>query len=145
MGDEEVGEPELCLEVLEQVDDLRLDGHVQRRDGLVRDDELRAHRERARDADALALTAGELVRVPPQVVGRQADGLEELDDALFPQLPRLGELVDHERLTDDRAHRHPRIERRVGVLEDDLHLLAERAQRALVERRDVLRSEPDLA
>src|SRR2546430_10283343 len=34
------------------VDDLRLDGHVQGRDGLVRDDELRAHRERARDADA---------------------------------------------------------------------------------------------
>src|SRR5216110_546532 len=99
----------------------------------------------ARDADALALTAGELVRVPPQVVGRQADGLEELDDALFPQLPRLGELVDHERLADDRAHRHPRIERRVGVLEDDLHLFAQRTQRALVERRDVLRPEPDLA
>src|SRR5881628_1439099 len=31
VGDEEVGEPELRLEVLEQVDDLRLDGHVERR------------------------------------------------------------------------------------------------------------------
>src|SRR3989449_5216330 len=144
-GDEEVGEPELRLEVFEQVDDLRLDGHVQGRDGLVRDDELRAHRERARDADALALTAGELVRVPTQVVGRQADGVEELDDALFPQLPRRGELVNHEGLADDRPDRHSRIERRVRVLEDDLHLLAERAQRALVERRDVLCPEPDLA
>src|SRR5947199_2231158 len=145
VGDEEVGEPELRLEVLEQVDDLGLDGHVQGRDGLVRDDERRARRGRARDADALALTAGELVRVPTQVVSRQADGVEELDDALFPQLPRRGELVDHEGLADDRPDRHSRIQRRVRVLEDDLHLLAERAQRALVQRGDVLALEGDLA
>src|SRR5216117_2536332 len=91
------------------------------------------------------LAAGELVRVTAQVVGRQADGLEELDHALFPPLPRRGELVYHECLADDRAHRHPPIERCVRVLKDDLHLFPERAQRALVERRHVLRSEPDLA
>ena len=48
--DEHVGEPELALEVLEQVQDLRLHGDVERRDGLVADDQLRIDREGARDA-----------------------------------------------------------------------------------------------
>ena len=47
--DEQVGEAELVLQVLEQVDDLRLDRDVERRDRLVADDELRARaRGRAR-------------------------------------------------------------------------------------------------
>ena len=75
VGDEHVGRPELLLEVLEQVDDLRLDRHVERRDRLVGDDELRAQRERAGDPDPLALAAGELVRVAARVLGRQPDEL----------------------------------------------------------------------
>ena len=63
VADEEVGEPELLLQVLEQVDDLRLDRDVERGDRLVADDELRVERQRPGDADALALAAGELVRV----------------------------------------------------------------------------------
>ena len=62
VGDEEVGQAELALEVLEQVDDLRLDGDVERGDRLVADDELRVQRQGSGDADALALAAGELVR-----------------------------------------------------------------------------------
>ena len=61
--DEEVGEAEPRLEVDQQVEDLRLDRDVERRDRLVGDDQLRLERERARDADALALAAGELVRI----------------------------------------------------------------------------------
>ena len=55
--------PHSRLQVLQQVDDLRLDRDVQRRDRLVADDEVRVQRERAGDADPLALAAGELVRV----------------------------------------------------------------------------------
>ena len=36
--------------------------------------------ERPGDADALALTAGELVREAPGVVGREADEVEQLGD-----------------------------------------------------------------
>ena len=75
--DEEVREPEVALEVLEQVEDLRLDGDVQRRDRLVADDQLRVQRERAGDADALALAARELVRVAVRVVRVEADDLEQ--------------------------------------------------------------------
>ena len=40
-----------------------------------------------------------------------------------------------ERLGDDLAHRHARVERAVGVLEDHLHPAAHRAQLGVVERR----------
>ena len=39
--DEEVGDPELVLQVSEQVEDLGLDGHVQGADRFVADDQLR--------------------------------------------------------------------------------------------------------
>ena len=79
--DEDVREPEVVLQVLEQVEDLRLDRDVERRDGLVADDQLRVDRERPRDADALALPARELVREAVVVLRVQADDLEQLLDA----------------------------------------------------------------
>ena len=79
--DEQVGELELLLQLLEEVDDLRLDRDVERGHRLVRNDEVRVERERARQADALALTAGELVRVAPSSVLRQADDAEQLSHA----------------------------------------------------------------
>src|SRR5262249_37533370 len=47
------------------------------------------------------------------------------------------ELVDADRLADDLAHRHARVEARVRVLEDDLHLPAQRPELCLSERDDV--------
>ena len=81
--DEEEREAQLALQVLEQVDDLRLDRHVQRGDRLVGDDQLRLQGERAGDADALALAAGELVRVAVVVLGVEADDLQQLLDPLL--------------------------------------------------------------
>ena len=63
VGDEQVGQVELGLQVLHQVDDLGPDRHVEGRDRLVGDDEVGLDRQGAGDADALALAAGELVRV----------------------------------------------------------------------------------
>ena len=62
VGDEEIRQVEVLLERQQQVQDLRLYRDVERRDGLVANDELRAERECPRDADALTLTARELVR-----------------------------------------------------------------------------------
>ena len=64
--------PEFALELLEQVDDLGLDGDVERGDRLVGDDQLRVQRQRAGHADALALAAGELVREAVVVLGVEA-------------------------------------------------------------------------
>ena len=74
--DEDVRQVEVALQVLQEVEDLRLHRHVERRNRLVADDELRVDRESARDADALALTARELVREAVVVLGVETDDLE---------------------------------------------------------------------
>ncbi len=61
MGDEEVGEIQLLLEVVQQLQDARLDADVQRAGDLVADDELGLQRESPRNADSLSLAARELM------------------------------------------------------------------------------------
>ena len=63
MGDEQIGKVLLFLEVLQKVQDLGLDRNIQRADRFIADDEARLDCKRTGDADALTLTAGELVRV----------------------------------------------------------------------------------
>ena len=75
--DEDVGEPELVLEVVEEVDDLGLDRHVERGDRLVGDDQPRIQGERTRDADPLSLPARELVWIAVDVGRGEADYLQE--------------------------------------------------------------------
>ena len=78
VGDEEVREPELVLELGEQVDDLRLNRDVERRHRLVQDHQLRVQGKRASDADPLALAPGELVRKAVRVLGAEPDGAQKL-------------------------------------------------------------------
>ena len=91
-----------------------------------------SHRERARDADALALAAGELVREARRMLGRagppgasssamrRARGLLPLAQAVRVRAPRP-------RMSRDP---HLRVQARVRVLEDDLQLAAQRAHAA---------------
>src|SRR5713226_8045126 len=72
--------------------------------------------------------------IPIQRVGLQPDHLEQLDQP-FALLAAFGEFVDFDPLADDRADPHARIERRVGILKHDLHLLAQLAQLAASQRR----------
>ena len=55
--DEQVGEMPLALQLLEQIENLRLNRHVECRDRLVSDNEIRIGSERAGNADALLLPA----------------------------------------------------------------------------------------
>jgi hypothetical protein len=79
--------------------------------------------QRPGDPDALALPARELVRV---AVGRARGGRPTRPAALVTTrrapLGGVADAVDAQRLADDRPDRHARVERAVGVLEDDLHL-----------------------
>ena len=81
--------PSSLLQVVEQVDDAGLDRHVERRDRLVEDEQLGIERERARDADALPLTAGELVREPVGVLGVQTDQLPSAPSRARSVVPRF--------------------------------------------------------
>ena len=79
--DEQIGQLQLLLQIHQQVDDLRLNRHVERRDRFVGDDERRVQRERARHADALPLAAAELVRIALEMRRLEADEVEQLRDA----------------------------------------------------------------
>ena len=123
MRDEEVREVEIVLERIEQVDDLRLDGHVERGHRLVRDDEVRRHGERAGDANALALASRELVRIPGRRVLGQPDPAQEAPDRRRVR-PAAHALMNAQRLADDSADAVSRIQGRERVLEHHLHLPA---------------------
>ena len=90
----------------QQVQDLRADRHVERGHRLVQHHELRRERERARDGDALALAAGELVRDRASAArsGRPTS-VEQLRHAAPALPPRVEVGVDHERLRHDGATR----------------------------------------
>ncbi len=81
VSDEQVGEAEAALQVLQQVDDLRLDRDVERRDRLVAYDQVGIDGQGASDADPLALAAGELVRIAPRLLGQQTDDVQKLTHA----------------------------------------------------------------
>ena len=126
MRDEQVCQAELVTQALEQADDLGLDADVERRHGLVESDQLGPERERAGDADALALTARELMGMAVGGFAPELHRVEQLRDAL---VTRGGVGAVHEqRLADDLAGGHARVERRVRILEDDLEALAQAAQ-----------------
>ena len=132
--DEDVGEVEIGLQALEEVENLGLDRDVERRDRLVADDQLRAEGERARDPDPLPLTAGELVRIAVVMLRIQPDAVHELLHAPFARALRL---VDREGRSDDRADRLPRVQRGIRILKDHLHLPAERPHLAPIQLGDV--------
>ena len=104
--DEQIGQPELVLQVLEQVDDLGLDRHVEGRDRLVADDQLGPQGHGPGDADALPLAAGELVGVAVVVLGVEADPLHQVLDRALDATGRI-DALDLERRRDDAADRVP--------------------------------------
>src|ERR1035438_1792926 len=63
MRDEEVGQREIALQLLQQIDDLRTDADIERGNRFVGDDESRPQHQGARDSDALALSPAEFMRV----------------------------------------------------------------------------------
>ena len=82
--DEEIGQLQLFLKLHQEIDDLRLNRHVEGRDRLVGDDERRIQRQRARDADPLPLPSAELVRIAIQMGRIETDETKQFNDPLGP-------------------------------------------------------------
>ena len=85
VGDEQERHAELRLQVLEQLQDLRLNGDVERGGRLVGDEKVGTVGERHGDHHALALAARELMRIGAEPLGRidDADLGQKLDDPRF--------------------------------------------------------------
>ena len=77
MADEQHRKAEPRPKVGEEGEDLGLDRHIERGDGLVCHEEVRFRRERARNADPLPLAPGELMRISLRIGGRQAHLVEQ--------------------------------------------------------------------
>ena len=144
VADEQVGQAEITLQVVEQVQDLRLHRDIERGSRLIEHDEAGAQGERAGNANALPLATGELVRVAVLHVRLQAHLLQQLTGLRFG-IPLRRHAMDDEWARDDFANRAPRIQRRVRILEDDLHPPPHGLHLAATGARDLLPVKKDAA
>ncbi len=107
--DEEERNPQLVLQVVEQVDHSGLNGHVEGGDRFVEDQQLGLEHQGPGDADPLALTAGELVGVAVGVVRLEPHQLEHLAHPLLDGRSAVLP-VDLERLRDGLTDGQPGVE-----------------------------------
>ena len=145
MGDKEIGQVELRLQILQQVQDLGLDGHVQRGHRLVADDELGLQGQRPGDAHPLAAAAVQLVGIGVEQPGGEAHHVHQPGNLLIQLRTALGLCVNPQRFPDDLPNGHPGVQGGERVLEDDLQILAQVVKLLLIHLADVLSVEQDLA
>src|SRR3990172_13417624 len=69
MSDKEIGDMILFLQLFQKVADLGLDGHIQCRNRLIRDNQFWLQRDGPCDPNPLSLSAAELMRVSPHHIG----------------------------------------------------------------------------
>jgi hypothetical protein len=102
--DEDHGEPQAVTQVMKELEDGRLHGHVERRNGLIGDDHLGFDDQGAGDGDALALAPGELPGFAVQSPYRETDHAHK-----FPASGLLvrarDETMDLQELAQDLADR----------------------------------------
>ncbi len=124
VGDVEVGEPEVPLNVLHHVEDLRPGGQVDHGDGLVRDQHGRVQDEGPGRGHPLALAPGEHVgEAAHEILGRREFDLRQgPDDPGFAFLSVRGDFVDLQGFLQDVPDLEPGIHGGVGILEDHLDL-----------------------
>ena len=112
----------LVLELIEQLEYLRLNGHVQRRYRLIADDQFWVNGERSCDTDALALPTRKLVGIAGHAFARQIHILQQPGDPLYPLLTVLHAEFD-QRILQGTINGERRVQGRIGVLKYNLNLL----------------------
>jgi len=128
VGDQHHGCAVIAAEPFHQLDDLRLDRHVERSRRLVGDDELGICRDRKRDDDALAHSARELMRIMINAARRRR--YSNLFEKLYRSRARLRRV--------ERQMRSDRLDQLAG----DGVQRVERSQRILEHRADLPAADP---
>src|SRR2546427_3812856 len=143
--DEDVAHVVLVLQVLQQIQDLRLDRDIERRYRLVANEHVRLHGEAAGNRDPLTLAAGEFVRILEERNLGEPHFLEQFVDPVAALALARPDAVHLQGLHEKLADRETRIERSVGILEDDLNPALVRHQIFLRDGQQVLAVEQGLA
>ena len=132
MGDQQQRQPALGPQPRQQLQDLRLDGDVQRGGRFVGDQQRGIVGQRHRDHDALPLAAGELVRERVQpMLGIGKAGLAQHFDHAFAQAVSRHAAMQRDRLGDLAADAMQRIEAGHRLLEHHAGQLAARAMQCV--------------
>ncbi len=123
--DQQHGHARVVAQAAQQIQDLRLDGHVEGRGGLVGDDEIGVVGDRDGDDGPLAHAARHLVRVVVDACLGAGDAhLAQQVDGTVLRLGLRHLLVGADGLHDLVAHAVHRVERGHGLLEDHRHVVA---------------------
>jgi len=109
MRDEEIGQPKLLLQIFEDVQHLRLDGHIQRRDRFIANNKARTEGKSPGDSNALALPAREFMRVTAAVIFLQTHFLKGLHRQLVTVL-FVADFVNFEPFHHRIPNAHARVE-----------------------------------
>src|SRR5258708_18759611 len=132
MRDEQRGEAEIALELLQQIHDLGAHADVESGHRFIGDDELRTQSQSAGDTNALALATGELVRKTGQGGFIHSHCMQKfphpLAAGIAAQTFTNDFLMENQRLGNHVFHTVARVERSKRVLEDDLYVAAKTAQ-----------------
>ena len=123
VGNEQISKAHLILQFIKHIDDLCLDRNVQSGNRLVTDNELGIHGHGPGNADALTLTAGELMGIPVGMLGVQAHLAHQLQHPFFPLLLVGVHFVHVQGLGNDVGHGHTGVQRGIGILEHHCALL----------------------
>ncbi len=125
VGDQDDGHAQLSAQVVKQIEDLALDGDVQRRRRLVRDQHPGLAGQRGRDHRSLPHPAGQLMRVlgGDALRIRHPDQPEHLHGTGRCRGPASA-LMHRDRLADLPADSHGRIQAAGRVLEYHPHVVA---------------------
>src|SRR5437868_7408897 len=132
MRDKQVRQPELALQVRQQIDDLRAHTHVKRRDRFIEHHEAGFERESAGDADALPLSSRKFVWISIESAFLESHRVQQFtgSDSLIAVSIRSWSAiaVDDPWLAYDVEDAHAGIEGGEGILKDNLHIAPEAAQ-----------------
>jgi hypothetical protein len=124
VGDQQESEAELVAPSVEQLEDAPSGRRIERRGGLVGNEEPRASGQRGRDRNSLPHAPRKTMRVFPRHVRiRQSDFREHPFD-VAPADPTRRAVGGPQRFRDRRSDGPHRIERRGGLLKDERDLLA---------------------
>ena len=127
MGDEEVGHPQLLLNLLHGVEQADAQGGVDHTGGFVHHNQLGIHGQNPGNGHPLPLTAGQVSRVlVHEILHRcQTHQLQQTGNLLV-QLGNIGDfLMPPDGVGDDVKHHQRRIQGLIGILVNQLHILAE--------------------
>jgi len=123
MGDQQHAETGMTLQILQQIENLRLDRHIERRYRLIEDEERGSYSQSAGEADPLPLATAEAAG---QAIG---DALRQPDFAqqtrhLLRRCRRRTNSMKEQNFAESRGNALARIERGVRILKDHLDLPA---------------------